>query len=82
MLITVPDGDIEDLLANMLAGLHFLPTRLGWQPFVLVYNQVLDWRLEAEPLPELPVANGTKSDDEEAALESFMRGMLEWWALV
>ena len=30
MLIAVPKGDIEELLADVLVGLRFLLTRLGW----------------------------------------------------
>ena len=39
MLIAVPGADLEELLAEVLAGLRMLPTRLGWQPYLLVFKQ-------------------------------------------
>lgn len=39
VLVEVPEADWEAVLADVLAGLRFLPTRLGWQPFVLVFKQ-------------------------------------------
>ena len=33
-----PDKDVEGTLPDMLAGLHFLPHKLGHQPFVTVFK--------------------------------------------
>ena len=38
MLLALPGVALEDALVDVLAGLRQLPTRLGWQPFLLVFK--------------------------------------------
>ena len=40
-----------DFLPDILAGLRFLPTRLGWSPFVLVFKQEPRWTTESLGFP-------------------------------
>ena len=76
MLIAVPDRNVEEL-ADVLASLRFLPTHLGWQPFVLIYKQAPEWRVEAEPLSKPPKAQEDGNNKE--VLECFTKGMHKCW---
>ena len=39
MAAAVPDAPLEDLLPDVLAGLRFLPRRIGYQPYLIVFKQ-------------------------------------------
>ena len=39
MAAAVPDAPLEDLLPDVLAGLRFLPRRIGYQPYLVVFKQ-------------------------------------------
>ena len=37
MLLATLEAKVDEVLAEVLAGLRMLPTRLGWQPYLLVF---------------------------------------------
>ena len=39
MSAAVPGAPVQDLLPEVLAGLRFLPRRVGYQPYLLVFKQ-------------------------------------------
>ena len=38
MLLAIPLAKVDKVLAKVLVGLRMLPTRLGWQPYLLVFK--------------------------------------------
>ena len=56
MAAAVPDVPLEDLLLDVLAGLRFLPRRIGYQPYLIVFKQY-------------PYCLGTGLDGQEATVE-------------
>ena len=38
MLLAILEAKVDEVLAEVLAGLRMLPTRLGWQPYLLVFK--------------------------------------------
>ena len=38
MSAAVPGAPVQDLLPEVLAGLHFLPRRVGFQPYLLAFK--------------------------------------------
>ena len=56
MLLALPGVALEDALVDVLAGLHQLPTRLGWQPFLLVFKQYPRCLTDGLGVPPPPLA--------------------------
>ena len=38
MMVALPECDWEELLGEVLAGLRFLPHRLGFEPYLLAFK--------------------------------------------
>ena len=39
MAAAIPGAPVCDILPDVLAGLHFLPRRVGYQPYLVVFKQ-------------------------------------------
>ena len=39
MAATIPGAPLHEILPNVLAGPHFLPRRVGYQPYLVVFKQ-------------------------------------------
>ena len=63
MVAAVPDAPLENLLPDMLAGLRFLPHRIGYQPYLLVLKQY-------------PYCLGAGLDVQGAAVEGDLQGSM------
>lgn len=78
MLAAVPGAMWTEVLPEVLAGLRFLPGRLGFQPFLAVYKQFPRCLMEAYDAPvESPPLD--LEEDDEAAQERFLVASSKWW---
>lgn len=78
LLQEVPDKSLEEVIPDVLAGLRFLPHKLGHQPFVASFKQFPRCLNEACAVPVGPPAAMNDMSDEQQE-EAYLREHLAWW---
>ena len=69
---------MEEVIPDVLAGLCFLPHKLGHQPFVAAFKQFPRCLNEACTVPVGPPAAMNDMSDEQQE-EAYLREHLTWW---
>lgn len=78
LLAAIPGATWEDVLPDVLAGVRFLPHRLGYAPYLATFKQFPRCLNEAYAKP-IPAIEGDLDVADDTAYEQYLAASVRWW---